>query len=282
ALARVGGPAARRPMSQITFLGGLSVVIFWPMGQMLARHFVWRGALLVYGAFALATIPLHLAIPNTHYEETLEGHSGPRQAPLARNPRECLVAGSLYTVVTTLASFLNSGLSPNILLMLGSFGLPVATALWVSVLRGVGQSSARLCDIMFGKNTQPLMLNLLGALVLPLCFGVGLLSGQFIIAAVILSFFSGVGNGIAAITRGTLPLVLFDHRTYGALTGRLLAPSFLLSAVAPVTYASVIEGFGGNGALYLSMALALLMLMAAIALKVMFSAGKEVGASLEI
>jgi hypothetical protein len=44
-------------------------------------------------------------------------------------------------------------------------------------------------------------------------------------------------------------------------------PSFLLSAVAPFGYAAVIERFGANGALYLSIALAGTTLAGAIGLK---------------
>ena len=107
-------------------------------------------------------------------------------------------------------------------------------------------------------------------LILPACFAAGLLSGRFVAAAVVLAFFSGAGNGIVAITRGTLPLVLFDPRTYGAVTGRLLVPSLLLAAAAPVTYAFVIERFGESGALYLSVALASVALAASIALRAIF------------
>ena len=67
-----------------------------------------------------------------------------------------------------------------------------------------------------------------------------------------------------------MPLVLFDPRTYGAVTGRLLVPSLILSAAAPVTYAFVIERSGESGALYLSVALASAALAAAIVLRAMF------------
>ena len=109
-------------------------------------------------------------------------------------------------------------------------------------------------------------------LLLPVCFAAGLLSGRFVVAAVALAILSGAGNGILAITRGTLPLVLFDPRTYGAVTGRLLVPSLVLSAAAPITYAFVIDRVGETGALYLSIGLASVALAAAIALKAMFPA----------
>src|SRR3546814_4453972 len=65
ALARIGGPQAKRPISQITLLGGLASTAFWPIGHFLAESFGWRAALLVYAGFALLTLPLHLAIPRS-------------------------------------------------------------------------------------------------------------------------------------------------------------------------------------------------------------------------
>ena len=39
----------------------------------------------------------------------------------------------------------------------------------------------------------------------------------------------GACNGLLTIARGTLPLALFDYRSYGAVVGGLLIPSFLLT-----------------------------------------------------
>jgi hypothetical protein len=64
--------------------------------------------------------------------------------------------------------------------------------------------------------------------------------------------------------------VLFDHRTYGAFVGRLLVPSFVFSAAAPICYAIVIERFGERGALHLSVGVAAAVLAAAGLLKVKF------------
>jgi Na+-translocating ferredoxin:NAD+ oxidoreductase RnfD subunit len=38
------------------------------------------------------------------------------------------------------------------------------------------------------------------------------------------------------IVRGTVPAVLFGHRNYGALLGRLALPAFIAKAVAPVAF----------------------------------------------
>jgi hypothetical protein len=104
-----------------------------------------------------------------------------------------------------------------------------------------------------------------------------LFSGRSEIAAIAFAFLYGAGNGILTITRGTLPLALFDARSYGALVGRLIAPSFVLSTIAPVVYAFVIERTGPSGALWLSTAVAVLVLIAALALTLRFGLGASAG-----
>jgi MFS family permease len=271
ALVRIGGPAARRPISNITLFGGLASTTFWPIGEALAGVFTWRGALLAYAGFALLTLPLHLAIPHAQHVAPAEhGWAPPRSLPLARERGERLLAGSLYCLIVTLANFLNSGMSAHMIAMLTGLGLGASLAVWVAALRGIGQSLARFCEVLFGGRLHALDLNLIAALVLPFSFAAGPFGGQFLPAAVAFTFFYGAGNGIVTITRGTLPLALFDHRTYGAQVGQLLMPSFLLSAVAPITYALVIEHAGVPGAFYLSVALAAIALAAGLWLKIRF------------
>ena len=268
-LARIGGPDARRPISQITLLGGLASTVFWPIGHALAEHFGWRGAVLAYAGFALLTVPLHLAIPSARYGEQLGGELAERPH-LARSRSERWLAGGLYALMVTLINVLNSGMSAHMIALLGGLGLAAGVAVWVASLRGIGQSAARLCEVLFGARLHPLALNLFAALLLPVGFAAGLLSGEALAAAIAFALLYGAGNGLLSITRGTLPLALFDHRTYGALVGRLLVPSFLLAAVAPLGYAVVIERLGDIAALVLSVAIALTTLAAAAALKLRF------------
>lgn len=267
ALARIGGPTARRAMSQITLPGGLASTAFWPIGHGLAELVGWRGALFCYAGIALLTLPLHLAVPGGRYDDGPSSPAAEAPAPLAVSRRDRLVTGSLYAILVTLAGFLAAGMSAHMVGLLVGLGVAASAAVWVSALRGVAQSVARLADVVFGRGIHPLDLNLMATCLLPVCFVAGIWSGQLIALAIAFTVLYGAGNGLATITRGSLPLVLFDHRTYGAFVGRLLLPGFVLSAAAPVTYAFMIDAVGERGALLFSALLGAVMLAAAVALK---------------
>jgi len=269
-LARIGGAAAKRPIAQITLLGGLASTVFWPIGNALAEQLGWRGAVLVYAAIAIATLPLHLAIPRGRYGDAGQPAGEAAPPPRTKDRQDRIVAAALYLVIATIANFLNSAMSAHMIGILGGLGLGAAVAVWISTLRGIGQSLARLADVLFGRNLSPMRLNLVACSVLPACFVAGLYSNEAAFAAIFFAFVYGAGNGIVTITRGTLPLVLFDPRSYGSLVGRLLVPSFLLSAGAPLAYAAIIDRFGYAAALHVSTGLACAMLLAAIVLAVRY------------
>jgi MFS family permease len=265
ALARIGGVGARSAMAQITLLGGLSSTVFWPLGHAIAQQVGWRGAMLAYAGFALATVPLHLTIPGTRHDPEAAGVAAAvaRAAiapPRALDPRDRIAASALYATTTALGSFLNAGMSSQMISILTGLGVVASTSVWIATLRGIGQSSARLGEVLFGRRLDPLALNLVTTAVMPLSFIAGLFSGTAALAALGFALFYGAANGLLTITRGTMPLVLFDPRTYGSSVGRLLVPSFVLSAIAPIVYAVVLRRFGERGELGLSIAAGVLAL----------------------
>jgi len=269
ALARIGGEAARRPISHVTLLGGLASTCFWPIGHALAESFGWRGAVLVYAGLALATIPLHLAIPSDRPEEGTTGESKPNPVASETAPWNRFTAAVLYALIISLSTGLSSAMSAHLISLLTELGLAATLAVSIAALRGIGQSSARLAEVLFGKRLHPIDLNLIATFLLPLCFVVGLASGGYVTAAIAFSFFYGAGNGLMTITSGTMPLVLFDVRTYGAFVGKLAVPSFLLAAISPLAFAFGVERLGAQGVLYVSAGTALIMFVAAILLRVL-------------
>lgn len=270
-LARIAGPDARRSISQITLLGGLASTTFWPIGHFLAEAVGWRGAALAYAVFALLTVPLHAAIPNARYvapPRPTPAEDGAQPADGRRKNQ--ILAGALYALIVTIVAFLNSGLSAHMIGILAGLGLSPALAVWIAALRGVGQTSARICEIAFGKRLHPLILGVVSTGILAFSFAAGLLSGQHSSAAIAFALLFGVGNGLVTIVRGTLPLVLFEHHVYGALVGKLLVPSFFLSAFGPLIYALLIERYGDYAALILSLVLGAIVLAATILLRMRF------------
>jgi hypothetical protein len=167
-------------------------------------------------------------------------------------------------------NFLNSGMSAHMINILAGLGLAAGAAVWISTLRGIAQSAARLGEVLFGARLDAFHLNVLAAALLPFAFIAGMAGGVFMPAALAFAFVYGAGNGLTTITRGTLPLALFDRNTYGLVVGRLLMPSFIVSAASPLVYAGVIERFGSQAALVLSAAVALLAVAAAIMLHLRF------------
>jgi MFS family permease len=252
-LARIGGHGSRQAMAQITLLGGLASTAFWPIGHTLSLVVGWRGTVFCYAAIALLTIPLHLAIPKGRY---VPERSAPVAAPLAEGRGSRVFAGVVYMLMITLVSFLNAAMSAHMIGMLSALGLGASMAVWLSSLRGIGQSAARLGSIVFGQRLHPTGLAVLSSAIVPVGFAVGLFAGGTITGGVIFALSYGVGNGLLTIVRGTLPLVLFDQRAYGATVGRLIMPSFIVAATGPFLYAAIIEAGGSAVAMAVSLVLA--------------------------
>lgn len=270
-LARAAGPTARRPMSQITLFGGLASTVMWPVGHALSGWLGWRGAVLVYAALALATVPLYLALPRQRY--AAPGATAARHAAgLTRTANERRQAGTLYAVIVMLTNFLAAGNAAHLISLLAGLGLATTAAVSVAALWGVGQFAARVADVALGSRLHPLTLTLAVSTLLPLCFLLALLSHGNLYATAAYALLYGACNGLMTITRGTLPLALFDFRSYGTLVGALLIPSFLLTATAPVAYAFVLEHYSARAAMGISVGLAAAILAAAFALRWRFIA----------
>ncbi|MFC4172530.1 MFS transporter [Microvirga sp. GCM10011540] len=267
ALARLGGPEARRPMSQITLFGGLSSSVFWPIGFFLAGQFTWRGALLAYAAFALLTVPLYLAIPKDRHSAATDGKPLPDQSLKHPPTRDRTVTAGLFCLVVVMTNVLSSAMSAHMIGALEGMGVTAATAVGIGTLRGIGQFGARLCEVLFGARLHPLDLYLIAVALLPASFGIGLLTPEMLAAAFVFALLFGAGNGLVTIGQGTVPLFLFDPATYGAYVGKLLVPGFLFSAASPLLFAFVIEQYGERTAIGVCCGMALVALLAVALLR---------------
>ncbi|TDR89320.1 MFS transporter [Enterovirga rhinocerotis] len=269
ALARVGGPEARRPIAQITLLGGLASTVLWPIGQFLIQEAGWRWTLVAYAGIALATIPLHLMIPAARYAFDPKPGAG-TTAPRADTPARIAIAGFLYGTMVTFTSALNSAMSAHMIAILTSLGLAAGVAVGIGTLRGIGQSASRGAEILFGRRLDPIALGVLATAIMPVGFVIGLWSGASPAAGIAFALLYGAGNGLVTIVRGTQPLVLFDPAAYGQIVGRLIGPSFIVSALAPALLAFLIERYGPASALYVSTGAAMIVFASSLGLWLLF------------
>ncbi|MBG0776215.1 MAG: MFS transporter [Desulfovibrionaceae bacterium] len=298
ALTRLGGATARGPMAQITLLGGLASTCFWPLGHALAGALGWRGALLAYAGLALAIAPLNLSLPrgraaDDRSGQPRDGSSGacPTAPAITPGPRrDALLAAALYALLFALTTGISTGMAAHVIAILQGLGLPASLSVSLALLFGVGQFLARLSVVAGRGRLHPATLNLIAGLALPLAFALPLVlatspalppiagpvpdcdagpSAAAVATAAAFVLCYGVGNGILSITRGSLPLIFFDVATYGTVVGRLLAPSFLVSAVSPLVFAAVMDRFGAPGTLRLALAIALAVCAASLGLKIL-------------
>jgi MFS family permease len=266
ALTVLGGPAAKRAMSQITLFGGFASTLFWPLGQALADAVGWRGALWVYALLLLLASALHLAIPQHAHRDLVAGVV-PAQATSGPKVRRTASADTwLYGLVAVLVLAMQTGVAAHFLALIGGLGWDTKAAVSLSMLLGVGQFCGRAWVVAWGHRIDAIRLNLLPCTLLVGAFAVALLAGTSLAGAGAFAFLYGAGNGIATITRGAMPLLLFDTAYYGRIVGAILRPAFVLAAAAPVAVALALQRLGHAGTLGLGLAICAMLLAASVAL----------------
>ena len=270
ALVRIDPATARRAITTVTLSGGLASTVFWFIGEALADRLGWRGATVVFAGFTFLTLPLHLAIPKVGAPDAAPaGGIPPRPLapPLATTPEEARAAAILFGIVAVATSVLASALAAHLIPLMVALGMAVPVAVTVSSLRGVGQSAARLAEFASGGRMHPLDLTLFACLLLPATLAFAPFAGISTAAALVFSIGGGCGNGVVTIARGAVPLVLFEPRVYGTVTGRIGAPAFWFSALAPFAVALVLDHGGPMAALVALAVPAIAAALAAFALR---------------
>ena len=258
ALVHLYGKDARGAITGITLFAGFASTVGWPLSAWLELEWGWRATCLAWAALHLLLgLPLNWRLPTspvapapaeTHADAARPGvatstpsHSGTRTAVLL-----ALVFAVTWFISTAMASHL-----PR---LLQAHGVPLATALVFAGLVGPAQVAGRLLEYGLLRNIHPLVsarvagsLHTLGAMAF-LFFGVP--------AGAVFTLLHGAGNGVLTIAKGTLPLVLFGVRDYGARQGLLMVPARFAQATAPWLFGLAIDSFGA-GALWFSAALGL-------------------------
>jgi Major Facilitator Superfamily len=266
-LGRIFGATARRPITVLTFMGGLASTASWPATHLLLEAHGWRGTYLVYAALlALVAAPLHaLALPRERADLQARP-SGGAPAPSARLSARGL---SFWLVAAGFAAyaFVPSGLSAHLLAIFGRAGIDPATVVTIGALFGPSQVASRLCEFIFAGNAHPLNLARTAFGLIVCAFLVLALAGISAPVAAAFAIMFGVSNGLVTIARGTVPLALFGPAGYGRLIGRIAGPWLAMQSAAPLVLAFVAERLSDAAALALACAFALIALACFVAIR---------------
>jgi hypothetical protein len=126
-----------------------------------------------------------------------------------------------------------------------------ASATAVAMIVGPAQVAIRLTDAVLFARLHPLTVAAISASAPPLAVAGLVLGLPALAAGVIFAALFGVGQGLASIVRGTVPLVLFGGQGYAARLGRLAMLRTLASAGAPFAFAAAGAALGTEGALWI-------------------------------
>ncbi|WP_411879908.1 MFS transporter [Polaromonas sp. YR568] len=270
ALVHLYGKDARGAITGITLFAGFASTVGWPLSAWIELEWGWRATCLAWAALHLLLgLPLNWRLPAS---PALPVSPAPAEAHTAETAasttpttsRSATRTAVLLALVFAVTWFISTAMAAHLPRLLQAHGVPLATALVFAGLVGPAQVAGRLLEYGLLRNVHPLIsarvagsLHTLGAMAF-LFFGVP--------AGAVFTLLHGAGNGVLTIAKGTLPLVLFGVRDYGARQGLLMVPARFAQATAPWLFGLAIDRFGA-GALWFSAALGLVAFAALMLLR---------------
>jgi MFS family permease len=254
-LGRIFGAGARRPITMLTFPGGLASTVSWPVTHLLIASSGWRGAYLIYAVLlVVVAAPLHaLALPR-------QQAAAERNAPAANPPAAAAPAlpatrpasGSIFVLVATAFTayaFIPSALSAHLLAIFQRAGIDAATAVAIGALFGPAQVTARFGEFVLAGSAHPLHIARMALATTVCAFALLAVAGISAPVAAAFSIMFGLSNGLVTIARGTVPLTLFGAVGYGRIVGRIAGPFLIMQSLAPMMMAFVAERISDAAAL---------------------------------
>jgi hypothetical protein len=150
--------------------------------------------------------------------------------------------------------FITNAMAAHLPRLLQLAGATLALAVLAGALIGPAQVAGRVLEMSVMRRGHPLVSARIATLGHP--FGVLALITVGPAAAPVFATLHGLGNGINTIVRGTLPLMLFGARGYGARQGWLTLPARFTAALAPYLAGLALEAWG-PATLWLTLGLSL-------------------------
>ena len=258
-LVRLYGQESRSAITGVTLFAGFASTVGWPLSTWLEAHVGWSGACFAWaGLHLLLGLPLNAWLPGVMQERDSPARADTTGRAAAATPdvvpaHERLNA-ALLAFTFACVWFVSTAMAAHLPRMLQAAGASLVAAVGVGALVGPAQVAGRVVEFTLLRRVHPLLAARLAALAHPL--GAALLLAAGASLAPVFALLHGAGNGILTIAMGTLPLVLFGARGYGARQGWLMLPARGVQALAPLLFGMALDGWGA-AALWLSLALGL-------------------------
>ncbi|WP_455846130.1 MFS transporter [Pantoea agglomerans] len=254
------GGQARGAITGITLISGFCTTIVWPGTALLIHWLDWRGACFaIAGMLCVSVLPAYLyALPAPEAKIATA-----KAKPTAQGDELAPTLFWLLCSIFTLASVIMTAISVQLITLLQASGHTLASALAISAILGPCQVGSRIVDIAF-KRGHPIWTTF---------FSVGLVAlGLLLLAcypqfAVLSMVLYGAGNGLRAIVRGTLPLVMVKSEAYAIVVGRMARPALIGQALTPLVGGYVFQHLGASATLWLLCVLALINVLLVVLLQ---------------
>ena len=263
---------ARSAITKVTLIAGFASTIFWPFISWILSWSDWR---MVYwimaGLHCFICLPIHWFILKPQVTAKEAHHStidNSLDEEKLTPPHNYLIEAVLAFCLGFSAFTINS-LQIHIFRIMEALSIPESIAILSGVLVGPFQVIARLLDMLLGQYITPLRLGLISFWSMAL--GILLLifttiSGETFstTSAITFACLFGAGQGLSYIVRGVLPLVLFNPLQYGTITGRMNSVRMVMTAIAPFSFAMMMDTFGVSNSLLLLLFILILSIMGLI------------------
>jgi len=262
ALVHLYGKDARSAITGITLFAGFASTVGWPLSTWLELEWGWRAACLVWaGLHVLVALPLNWRLPSPPVASmppvvtSREERPTPPAPAVSASHSSPARTAALLAFVFAVTWFISTAMAAHLPRLLQAHGVPLATALVFAGLVGPAQVAGRLLEYGLLRNIHPLVSARLAGITHTLGAVAFLILG--VPAGAVFTVLHGAGNGVLTIAKGTLPLMLFGVKDYGARQGLLMVPARFAQALPPYLFGLAIDRFGA-GALWFSAALGLL------------------------
>lgn len=250
---RVGALRARNAITTLTLWGGFASTVFIPIIQFVIEVRGWREALLVMAAvniFVCGSLYALAIDPARDSPRPASQDGGPvpavGRAAVAAAMHKPAYWGLMLAWLSYALAF--STLTYHFFPLFLERGLDSKGAVTVLAVIGPAQVAGRIAIRWLAAEAPVRKLGSGIVVVFPLAvLGFAYAPPQTLLMAAIAAFY-GAANGMITIVRGVAIPEMVSREAYGAISGSLVAPMNVVTALSPFGAALLWEASGGYGA----------------------------------